>query len=202
MDAPEIAAVQTDQEAKELLGETLQGIPVNYELAREFANISNSSWMSGMQAGNSLIPLICWGLVPWRLTQNIHYTKPILVLVNRLDFSGDFFPAILQDNKRALIMGSPTAGAGGYVNKVVFPNMNGISYFSYTVSMAERKNSQPIENLGVAPDIYYEITENDLASRYEEYSEAILKVVDTMVESKNSGKERRKKPWKSRLSKR
>jgi Peptidase family S41/PDZ domain len=103
------------------------------------------------------------------------YTKPILTLVNSLDFScADFFPAILQDNQRAKIFGTPTAGAGGYVLVTSYPNNLGIKEYTYTASIAERPNGQKIEDLGVIPDVVYEVTETDLQDgRYSEYRKAV-----------------------------
>lgn len=110
------------------------------------------------------------------------YSKPILFLINELDFSAaDFVPAILQDNKRATIFGSTTAGAGGCVEQCSYPNLCGIASFSYTSSFAKRLNGQPIENLGVIPDIAYAIDPEDLTNQYIHYKQAINDAVENLV---------------------
>src|SRR5690606_18873159 len=111
----------------------------------------------------------------------VRYTKPVLILTNSMDFSGgDFFPAMMQDNKRAIIFGEKTAGAGGFVVTDIFPNFLGIQDFSYTASLAERKDHRPIENLGVQPDVPYKISVNDLTRNYVEYVQAIKKELKKM----------------------
>ncbi len=110
------------------------------------------------------------------------YTKPILLLTNALDFSGgDFFPAILQDNKRATIIGVRTAGAGGIVRSFSI-NQFGIDRLSATTSLAERPGGQPIENLGVTPDVPYEITARDLRTGFAEYRWKILKALEGLLD--------------------
>lgn len=110
------------------------------------------------------------------------YTKPILLLTNALDFSGgDFFPAILQDNKRATILGVRTAGAGGIVRSFSI-NQFGIDRLSATTSLAERPNGKPIENLGVTPEIPYEITAKDLRTGFAEYRWKILKALEGLLD--------------------
>ena len=109
------------------------------------------------------------------------YTKPVLLLTNALDFSGgDFFPAIMQDNRRATILGVRTAGAGGIV-KPFAVNQFGIAHLSATASLAQRANGQPIENLGVTPDVPYELTARDLRTGFAEYRRKILKTLDGML---------------------
>jgi hypothetical protein len=104
----------------------------------------------------------------------VHYTRPILVLINSLAMSGgDFFPAVLQDNKRATLFGTPTAGAGGAILETTFPNRFGIKRFTYTASIAERLDKKIIENLGVSPDIEYRLTEHDYQNNYQRYVDAI-----------------------------
>ncbi len=113
------------------------------------------------------------------------YTKPILFLVNHLDFScADFMPSVLQDNRRATIMGSRTAGAGGYLINESYPNLFGIEAFTYTGSIAERPNKQPIENLGITPDIPCEVTLRDLKEGYPDYIQAVRRALDNILYKK------------------
>jgi hypothetical protein len=110
------------------------------------------------------------------------YTKPILMLINELCTSGgDFMPAILQDNRRAVLFGAQTAGAGGVVSFFEFPNKHGIRGCTYTTSIAERSNSQMIENLGVSPDIVYEVTADDLQNDYRGYIKAVNEAVTNLL---------------------
>jgi len=96
--------------------------------------------------------------------------KPIMVLVNSYTLScGDFFPAILQDNKRALIFGQKTGGAGGYVKPYFHSSRFGVRGYSLTASIAYRLDGTPIENLGVTPDICYSLTRRDISENYFDY---------------------------------
>ena len=109
------------------------------------------------------------------------YTKPIVILTNELDFScADFFPALMQDNQRALIFGTKTAGAGGHIVETFYPNLFGISRFITTGSIGYRQNGKPIENLGVTPDVIYEMSERDLTHHYQDYLQALQKVVEKL----------------------
>jgi hypothetical protein len=102
------------------------------------------------------------------------YDKPILLLINELDFScGDLFPAILQDNRRAKLFGTKTAGAGGYVLPYLHTSQFGIKAYSLTGSMAYRPDGRPLENLGVSPDVKYELTVRDIQHQYAEYIRAV-----------------------------
>lgn len=113
----------------------------------------------------------------------VHYSKPILMLIDEMDFSGgDFMPAIMQDNDRAVLFGTRTAGAGGYVFGFQFPNTHGIAKCYYTASIAERASLQKIENLGVTPDIEYQITLEDVQGGYQGYIDAVNQALQTLLE--------------------
>lgn len=112
----------------------------------------------------------------------VTYTKPILLLINGLDFScADIFPAVLQDSQRAHLFGSRTAGAGGEVHSHSYPNRLGIASYTYTGSILERNNHQPLENLGVIPDTFYQVTADDLQNEYEGYRKAVLKALKELL---------------------
>lgn len=134
--------------------------------------------------GKSLTdPTPLWGIDVIEPHPKIHYTKPILLLIDALDFSGgDFLPALLQDNGRALLFGQKTAGAGGFVASLTFPNQHGIAKLTYTASIAERANAQKIENCGVTPDIPYQLTAADLQHEYEGYRQAVNQCVRAILE--------------------
>jgi hypothetical protein len=92
----------------------------------------------------------------------ILYTKPLIVLVDELSASGgDFFPAVIQDNNRGLIVGMRTMGAGG--NVVPYDASSYTEGFvTITESLMNRKNpvtgtefpaAPYVENIGVRPDV-------------------------------------------------
>ena len=171
---PMLVKVKTSREAKQLVGETVGGYPASLELIQALI-VHFKFVLSEWGAGRSLTtpsPLV--GLHEIEPHPKAQYTKPILILINELDFScGDFFPALLQDNQRAVVFGTRTAGAGGYVRNYELPNHFAVEGFSLTSSIAERKDNLPIENLGVTPDIAYELTEDDLRNDFRGYVKAV-----------------------------
>ena len=178
---PYISQVRDDATAKQVLGNSMDGYNIDYEFVcvlRRFCNFVIDQW----NKGNLYTDLThIFGVDTIRPHPSYRYTKPILVLINSLDFSGgDFFPSILQDNKRAIIMGTRTAGAGGFVLQTSFPNHSGIQGVGFTGSLAERINGKPLENLGVEPDIKYSLTPEDLQFGYGRYVAEILRVVNSM----------------------
>lgn len=179
---PFFESIHSNSEARMFLGESLLGTPVTHQLSQFMLNFFRfivEEWNAGRQFTE---PYFLYGIDHINPNLGVHYTKPILVLINSLDFSGgDFFAAILQDNHRATLMGSRTAGAGGFLSRFKFPNLNGIAEVRFTGSIAERSDKSPIENLGVIPDIPYEITENDLRHNYTEYAEAICNALSELL---------------------
>ncbi len=160
---PVLEEIRDDRMAREIFGENIGGYPVDFELVRllkQFCLFIYSEWNEGHLYTS---PTFIMGIDDIRPHPDVRFTKPILLLTNPLDFSGaDFFPAIMQDNKRATILGTRTAGAGGYVLPTNFPNQTGILGFHLTGSLAERIDHKPIENLGVQPDVYCAPTAFDL----------------------------------------
>ena len=180
-DLEKLEKVKSEEDAQKELGETLGGYPVSYEVAQFFkenARFILEQWQSGVRLSTPYY----LGIDKILPHPKGHYSKPILVLINESDFSGgDFFPAILQDNERATLMGVRTAGAGGYVKSISFPNLLGLAGFSVTGSLAERVDKNPIENLGVKPDVDYALTADDMQKGYEPYKKKILEQVKTLL---------------------
>jgi hypothetical protein len=172
--------IKTDADAKKAIGSRISGFPVSLqfvEFYRSYCNVFLEDWRAGKTQTRPF-----WIAGVDQINPNpVHYTKPILILVNELDFSGgDFFPTIMQDNKRATIMGVRTAGAGGYVLGYDFPNFIGVETFRVTESLAYRVDKNPIENLGVTPDIEVKHTVRDFQSNYADYLKAVKEAVKNL----------------------
>ncbi len=165
-------------------GDEWAGYPVTesfWQLMKTFARFILSELGEGRRLTG---PTHLWGVDAVNPAPNARqrYTKPILLLVNELDFSGgDFFPAILQDNKRAKLMGVRTSGAGGAVKSFKLPNQFGMSDLSATWTIAGRPDGRPIENLGVTPDIAYSLTQKDFRTGFAEYRLNILKALKSLM---------------------
>jgi len=124
--------------------------------------------------------------------QAITYTKPVLILANELSNScGDYFPALMKDAGRATIFGAPTSGAGGAV--IYMRESAGYSEikFSYTITLAWRNGTVTtpdgvetnyLENVGVSPDIPYNVTLDDFYSGYQFYRDAAIEAALSLVD--------------------
>ncbi|MCB1135678.1 MAG: protease-like activity factor CPAF, partial [Chlamydiia bacterium] len=178
MDLEFLEQIQSEAEAHWVLGEHLGGYPVTYQMIQFFKDYCRFIIGEWEQGHTVTSPYFLLGVDQINPHPEYNYSKPILLLTNELDFSGgDFFPAILQDNERVRILGARTAGAGGYVNGGGFFNGLGLAGFSYTASLAHRIDGQPIEDLGVTPDVDYHVTQDDIQNEFKGFKEAILKEV-------------------------
>lgn len=177
-----LASLETEEELKEAFGDGIMGYPITLEgigFLKEHAKALCQGW----KEGKSLSDFLPVEGIPAIIPHPSHrYTKPILLLINELDFScADFFPAVLQDNGRAILMGSPTVGAGGAVKRITPPSYFGIEQLSYTFTLAMRSNGEYLENAGVTPDVPYTITADDLTNNFEGYRQAILDQIRVML---------------------
>ncbi|MDD9950205.1 MAG: protease-like activity factor CPAF [Zetaproteobacteria bacterium] len=176
--------IETDEQARMRLGNDIEGYPVSMvfvEMYRSYCRFIIDQWQ---QKKTLTDPYHLFGvdyINPYTDAEK-RYTKPLLVLVNELDFSGgDFFPAILQDNQRAHLLGLRTAGAGGYVETHAVPNKYGLDYFSVTGSLAYRLDGTVLENLGVTPDTQLRFTVEDLRNGFAPYAAQVNQKVMQLV---------------------
>ena len=160
--------------AQKVMGEAQEGYPVDYMFFRhmvEYSRFIVDQWNQGKTLTD---PTFLDGVDEINPSPAAQFTKPIVLLINELDFSGgDFFPATLQDNKRATLFGTRTAGAGGFVRSVKYPNNVGVAGFSMTGSIAVRADHQPIENLGVTAEVQYAPTAADLQNGFTDYAKHV-----------------------------
>ena len=168
--------------AKQANDENIVGYPIDEKFSQEVMEHYRfiiGEWNAGRYFTE---PCHLYGIESLHPHPSASYSKPILVLVNQLDFScADFLPVILQDNKRATIFGTQTAGAGGILLSHSHPNRFGIASYSLTGSITMRKNNSLIENHGVTPDIIYELTQNDLQDNYSGYAAAVQRAISKIL---------------------
>ncbi|MEF9497408.1 protease-like activity factor CPAF [Chlamydia sp. 04-14] len=180
-----LEGVETDEQARNALGDDMEGYLIDMNAVgylQTFSNTVLKCWANGDINLSTPMPLLGFA--------NVHphpqdrYTHPICVLINQEDFScGDLFPAIMKDNGRALIVGMTTAGAGGFVFNVEFPNRTGIKNCSLTGSLAVRPDGSYIENLGVSPHVCLDFTDMDVQTgRYPDYINNVKNLVLDLID--------------------
>lgn len=174
--------ITNDAMARLLYGPSIEGYPITYNfhlMTKNYCEFVISEYKQQKQISD---PTWIWGMDRINPYPGPRYTKSIVVMVNELDFSGgDWFPSILQDNKRAKIVGVRTAGAGGYIAQMSFPSSFGLNRIVFTGSLAERVDSSPIENLGVQPDIPIPMTAMDYFSGFAPYKSKVRQVLNSLL---------------------
>lgn len=113
----------------------------------------------------------------------VHYTKPILVLIDEMSGSGgDAFPAMMQGLGRAKLFGQRTMGAGGHVVEAAPLNYSG-NVVNLTKSLFFHPNGTPIENHGATADIAYQPTREDFLNDYVPYQKAYLEALGKLIDA-------------------
>lgn len=127
---------------------------------------------------------------------NVSLTKPVLLLnSSRSASNGDFIPKILQKNRRAVIFGARSMGLGGPVwysynylpgTALSLRNTQGEIYMTKdgNAPMYD-KTTSPIENLGVAPDIYRPYLPSDITDGQRAYANDVLKAAVLLYKGKD-----------------
>lgn len=125
------------------------------------------------------------------------YTKPVLLLIDELAASaGDYFPALMQDLGRVVTFGKSTIGAGGAIKFIGQTIGYSEIQLSLTISLGWREpaielpnglTTHYIENVGVMPDIEYDITVDDVVNGYLDYRDAVdLSVLSLIKDEENT----------------
>lgn len=89
-----------------------------------------------------------------------HYTKPLLILVDRFSASAsEIFAAALQDYGRALVVGEQTFGKGTVqqhqaLTQKFIPYTQPLGYIQYTIQKFYRINGGSTQLKGVLPDVW------------------------------------------------
>jgi hypothetical protein len=120
-------------------------------------------------------------------SQPFAYTKPMIVLIDDFSSSGaDAFPAVLQDNKRAKLVGVRTSGLGGPVLDYKggpWSETNTRVTVGMMVRSEEREiagfpKSAFIENVGVRPDIELDfMTVENLLTDGKPFTDAYTRII-------------------------
>ncbi len=108
------------------------------------------------------------------------FARPMVLITDALCYSAsDMFAAGFQDHKLGMVIGTHTNTGAGGANVWTHETLRklianaGVAYnlleqlpeganFNFAVRRILRKNDDPIEDLGIAPDVFHKITRKDL----------------------------------------
>ena len=182
--------ITSDSIAQMFWGPSIGGYPITKQFHQMTVNYCTEV-MNELKAQKTISkPIHLYGFDRVNPFPGPRYSKKIVVLVNELDFSGgDWFPTILQDYNRSLpkdkqriqILGTRTAGAGGYISQIPITGSFGISRLIFTGSLAERADLNPIENLGVTPDVEIPVTARDYLSGFAFYKGKVAQTLKALM---------------------
>lgn len=152
---------------------------------REIADIVKDSWLSGdyMTDLHAFRGEAYGYFVPNR----VRYTKPIVMLIDEMSGSGgDAFPAHMQGEGRAKLLGTRTMGAGGHVEEIPGGLNNSGIQIRLTKSLFFRPDGVAVENNGAVPDYPYEITVDDYVNEFSGYQQFYIQKVGELIKAQTA----------------
>lgn len=106
------------------------------------------------------------------------YTGELFIVTNGWSISGaDFFPALFQRNKRAILIGEKSSGAGGFIGDGFALEENGMGVTRIRATFAAGRypnNGEYLENNGPTPDFVIKETDNDFQSAHKGFRAKVL----------------------------
>ena len=124
----------------------------------------------------------------------IVYTKPMIVLVDEFSTSAaDIFPAMIQDNGRAPLVGHTTNGGGGSVSgyqtgfysESLSTNTNSLVVRKNPIVTAEYPTAPYVENIGARPEVALEyMTLENLLNGGRTFVQQFTDVLVGMIENR------------------
>ena len=121
------------------------------------------------------------------------YTKPMIILIDEFSTSaGDIFPAMLQDNRRAPLVGVTSNGGGGstslwptgFYSESISSNTNTLVVRKDLILTQDFPPSPYIENIGARPDVPLEyMTRENLLNGGRTYVEGFTTVLTQWVKT-------------------
>ncbi len=118
------------------------------------------------------------------------YAKPLIILVDEFSISAaDIFPAMMQDNKRGLIVGMRTSGGGGSVSawplfysEATFRNTNSLVLRKEAIVSGDLPAAPYVENIAIRPDIELDyMTRENLMTRGRPFVEAFTRIIADQI---------------------
>jgi hypothetical protein len=126
----------------------------------------------------------------------IVYTKPMIVLIDEFSTSAaDIFPAMIQDNERALLVGRRTNGGGGsssswptgFYSESISSNTNSLVVRKRPIVSGDLPTAPYIENIGALPDIPLEyMTLDNLLNNGKTFVEQFSSIIVDQIDKARS----------------
>ena len=120
------------------------------------------------------------------------YTKPLVILVDEFSISAaDIFPAMMQDNKRGVVVGMRTSGGGGsisgwplFYSEASFSNTNSLVVRNAPVSAPNLPSAPYVENFGTIPDIELDyMTRDNLVNRGKTFVDQVTQIMLNQIKN-------------------
>ena len=150
---------------------------IEYQNMKSVLDLIKATWEAGQTLTTKISIFGNDKIAP----NHIHYTKPIVMLIDELSGSGgDAFPALLGGFGRVTLLGTRTSGLGGHIEEPEPLSFSGLN-LRITKSLFYRPDGVAVENNGAVPHVPYSITRDDYIYEYKDYQKFYLMTLLNLI---------------------